>query len=243
MPDSGLLLSCVAAVLVGFSKTGMPGMGFIVVPLLAMAVGDARLSVGVLLPLLMVGDLWALGFYNRHADWRIIVSIAPWIIVGLCVGGFLLQRIDNTVFPPVLGGLVLCGVLLELARQRFRWEHLPRHPLFAGAMGTAAGIATILGNLAGAFTNLYLLSRGLDKERFIGSVAWMFFLVNASKFPVYLRQDMITPETLVLDLKLAPAVCLGALIGRLVLPRVSTALFYRLVMVLATVGALRLMFL
>lgn len=240
MPEPSFLLGCIVAILVGFSKTGMPGMGFVIVPLMAMAVGDARHSVGVLLPLLIVGDVWALFYYNRHTQWRIIAAIAPWIVVGLCIGGYLLHIIDRAVFGPVLGGLVLAGVLLELARRRFEWRDMPHHPLFAGAMGSVAGVATILGNLAGAFTNLYLLSKGLDKHQFIGSVAWMFFLINASKFPVYLKLDMITAESLTYDLLLAPAVCAGALLGRRLLPHISRVLFYRLVMVLATLGALHL---
>ena len=116
MPEPSFLLGCIVAILVGFSKTGMPGMGFVIVPLMAMAVGDARHSVGVLLPLLIVGDVWALFYYNRHTQWRIIAAIAPWIVVGLCIGGYLLHIIDRAVFGPVLGGLVLAGVLLELAR-------------------------------------------------------------------------------------------------------------------------------
>lgn len=242
MPDSSIVLGCLVAVLAGFSKTGMPGMGFIIVPLMAMAVGDARHSVGVLLPLLLVGDVWALFYYNRHAQWRIIAGIAPWIVLGFCIGGFLLHIIDPAVFGPVLGGLVLTGVLVELARRQFEWRNLPQHPLFAVAMGTVAGAATILGNLAGVFTNLYLLGKGLDRHQFVGSLAWMYFFINASKFPVYVNLGMITAESLTYNLLLAPAVCVGALVGRRLLPRISRVLFYRLVMTLATLGALHLIF-
>ena len=66
------------ALLVGFSKTGMPGAGLSAVALMAEAFpDDAKLSVGAILPLLIVGDLFAISYYRRHADWQRLLQLFP----------------------------------------------------------------------------------------------------------------------------------------------------------------------
>ena len=61
-----LLLLC--GLLTGMAKTGISGVGLMVVPIMANAFGG-RPSVGLLLPLLIFADIFAVTWYNRHARW------------------------------------------------------------------------------------------------------------------------------------------------------------------------------
>src|SRR5262245_42290503 len=82
------LLGALCAFRVGVAKTGVPGLGIFVVPLMALTVGDARRSAGWLLPLLCAADVFAVAYYRRHAQTTRLVSLAPWVAAGM-IGGAL----------------------------------------------------------------------------------------------------------------------------------------------------------
>ena len=235
-----LALGAAAAFLVGLSKTAVPGLGILIVVLMATAFEDAKLSVGALLPLLICGDLFAVGYYRRHAQWKRIWPLLPWVAVGMGLAAFFLHWIPNHAFRPFLGGMVLLLVLVELARRKWQWTRMPGHPLFAAAIGAMAGFATTIGNAAGSIMVLYLLSHGLDKQRFIGTLAWYFLIVNLAKVPLFAGLGMITAETLLFDGIVCAFTALAAIVGTRLLPRIPQRLFNTAVLALAALAALKL---
>lgn len=240
MEWQALLLGGVAALLVGMAKNGVPGLGILVVPLMALAF-PTRTSVGTLLPMLITGDIIAILYYRRHAQWSKLWGLFPYVACGMALAWFVLKRIDDDHLRPLLGLLVLLLLLLELMRDRLGWTHLPHHPLFAAGTGASAGFATTVGNAAGPIMSLYLISRGLPKQQFVGTAAWFFFIVNVSKVPLYGGLGMITRESLLFDLAMAPLVVAGALLGIRLLPVISQKVFNRLVLILSAVAAISLL--
>jgi len=141
----------------------------------------------------------------------------------------------------VLGLLVLAMVALDLLRRRLRWDALAHHPVATAMVGMIAGTATTLGNAAGPVMNLYLLARGLPRHEFVGTAAWFFLLVNLTKVPVFISQQMLTLELARLTAFMAPLVLLGALVGRVLVRRVSEKLFQQIVLTLSILAGLRLL--
>jgi uncharacterized membrane protein YfcA len=235
------ILGLAAALLVGFSKTGLPGLGILIVPMMA-AVFPAKLSVGALVPMLLLGDMFAIARYRRHTQWRKLWRLLPFVFIGMIPARFVLAGIPNEPFKLVLGMLVLLLVLLELARRRFNWERIPRSLVFAAIMGILAGFATTMGNVAGPIMSVYLLSMGLDKHEFIGTGAWFYPIVNATKVPIYAQLGMITADTLRFDLISAPLIIMGALVGMIALPKIPQKVFAGLIFVLAAIAALGLIY-
>jgi uncharacterized membrane protein YfcA len=240
MTAFAIAMGVAAAILTGFAKSGLPGAGILGVPLMAMAF-PARASVAALLPILIAGDILAIVQYRRHADWPKLLRLFPWVAIGMAAAFFLLGRIDDAVLKPVLGGLVLAMIALELARRRRDWRGLTHHPVFTGAAGALGGLATTLGNAAGPIMNLYFLGRDLPKKELVGTAAWFFFVVNLTKVPLFAARGMFTREGLLLDAVAAPAVVIGALAGRWLLARLPQEWFYRLVLALSAVAAVNLM--
>lgn len=242
LPLSTYALGMAAAVLTGLAKCGIPGVGILLVPVMAM-IFEPRASVGVLLPMLLTADVMAVAYYRRDAQWNRILILFPFVAAG--IGGAWLAlhalRGAQTLFAPILGSLVLGMLALDLIRMRFGWERLPHHPLFKAGVGFLAGFSTTLGNAAGAIMNLYLLSHDLKKNEFMGTSAWFFLIVNCSKAPVFLHQGMITADSLRFNLWMIPGVVAGSLLGRWLLPRLSPPVFRNLVMILAAVAAIHLL--
>ncbi len=113
----------------GCSKTGIPGAGVLGVVLLANLMPDTRQSVGVLLPLLIAADLFAISYYRRHADWRLIFRLLPWTLAGLALGYFTLRHNEEFDFSVLLGVMVLLILALDTLRIRLGWSNIPHHQL------------------------------------------------------------------------------------------------------------------
>lgn len=248
-------LAALAAVMVGCAKTGIPGIGILVVPLMAAAFGG-KPSVGTLLPMLIVADCFAVFWYRRHAQWDKLVRLIPWVVPGLVLGTVVLALLGevrilgfdgNELFKPGIGLLVLVMLVLLLLRRRYGETLTPRHTATIALTGSGTGLATTLANAAGPIMTLYLAGMRMPKEQFMGTNAWFFLLLNLCKIPLYLlvgladpSQPMITADSLLLDACLVPLIIAGAFLGRWLLPKLSQRWFDGLVLVLAAVAALRL---
>ncbi len=240
---SAFVYAAAAAVLVGFSKAGMPGAAIPAVAFMAEAFrDDTRLSVGAMLPILLLGDLFALAFYRRHANWKRLWELVPYIVAGMVPAYVVLQYIPGDTLRRLLGIIVLSMLSLHVLRQRLGWANLPHHRAFTAVTGLLAGFGTTVGNAAGPVMGIYLVSQRLAKHEFLGTSAWLFFLVNASKIPGFVTLGMITPDTLRLDAWIAPWVLVGVVAGVWVARRMPQIVFDTLVLVLAGVAGARLTF-
>lgn len=228
--------------MIGLAKTGVPGVAIPSVLLMTEAFSEnAKMAVAACLPVLLAGDVLAVAWYRHHAQWGRLVKLLPYVALGMLPGWLVLRALEANQLRPVIGGLVLVLLALELARRRFGWEHVPRSRWFVATTGLLAGFATTVAHAAGPVMSIYLLSQGMAKREFMGTAAWFFLLVNLSKVPLYLGEGMITPAVLKFDLLIAPGVLLGAVLGIFVLTRIPQRVFDTLAFSLAGVAALRLL--
>ncbi len=236
------LFGWASALLVGFSKTGLPGVSLPAILLMTEAFSDdAKLAVGAILPVLLVGDVFAVLWYRHHAQWSLLWRLFPYVALGMLPGAAILWMTERNDLRPVIGVTVLALLALECLRRRLDLEHVPSRRWFVAMMGALAGFATIIAHAAFPVMSIYLISRGLRKHEFIGTAAWFFLVVNLSKVPVYLLMgEILTPETMRFDLLVAPVAILGGLLGVAILPHVPQKLFDALALTFSGVAAVRL---
>jgi len=241
-PGDWLLLA-IGAIGVGISKAGLAGFGVVHVLIFALVFG-AKASTGVLLPLLIVGDVCAVRLVGRDVVWDSVRRLMPPAIAGIVIGWLLLDRLDEHVCRPLIGGVILSLAAGQLVRM-WRPELLARVPhsrWFAWTMGILTGITTMLANAAGPVVALYLLAVALPKSQLIATGAWFFLLVNLVKVPFSTNLGLIAPGTLAINAALAPGVVLGLFLGRAFLRRLPQRAFETLVLCLAACAAARLIF-
>jgi uncharacterized protein len=233
------------SVLVGISKTGIAGMGILTVAIFAAAL-PARASTGVLLPLLICGDFVAGTAYRRHAVWSHLVRLCPWVAAGVVAGFFAMGRLQgDRGFQNLIGWILLSMIALHMWRQ-YRLSRnpgadaIPHSHWFAALMGVLAGFTTMIANAAGPVMILYLLAMQLPKMEFLGTGAWFFLGVNLFKVPFSWQLGLVTPASLLVDLKLAAAVVVGAFAGRALVRHINQRLFEALALALSAVAALRM---
>lgn len=247
-PLSGglLLLLAAGAVLIGFSKTAVSGFGVLVAALYA-AVLPAKASTGTILPLLIVGDLWAVTAYRAHVDRRTLARLAPAVLLGIGAGVLFISRVDDTVMRRTIGVVTLSLLALQLLTRRRRraaaepGADRPRGGLTSWLYGSMSGFTTMVANAGGPAMSLYLLSRRFPMLDFLGTTAWFFFLINVFKVPFNVGLGLITWTSLRLDLLLAPGVLLGAWLGRRVIRYVRQDVFEALVLVTTGLAGLNLL--
>ena len=240
---AALVLGGSTAFLIGFSKTGVPGAGMPAIALMAEAFPQqTELSVGAMVPLLILGDIFAVIYYRRHANWKRLLELVPYVLLGMIPGYWVFYALDSDWLSTLIGLLILGLLGLHVARIWLGRDHeVPHQWWLVALMGFLAGFATVVGNAAGPAMTVYFLAKKFDKHEFIGTAAWFFFFVNVSKIPVQVfLLRVITPETLTLDLCVAPFVVLGAVIGAAVHKRISQKAFNTLMLVLAATFALRM---
>ena len=207
------MIAVLCAMLVGMAKTGLTGVGLMVVPLLASVFGG-RASVGLLLPILIVADTFAVIYYNRHAEWKYIFRLLPWTLIGITVGVLVGRIISEEVFVRLLAALVIIGIVLMVWQDLRKKVKIPDYWWFSMGLGLLGGFITMIANAAGPIMALYLLSMRLPKNIFIGTGAWLLFIINVIKVPIHVVVwKTITWESIMFDLLMIPSIAMGALLG------------------------------
>jgi uncharacterized membrane protein YfcA len=231
------LFTGLAAVLIGFVKTGLPGVGLIIVIIMA-AVFPAKESTGILLPMLIFADIFAVTFYRHHARWKILLRLFPPAIAGIISGFFFMGEITSKQLKPVMGiiilAMLLAVVLMKWKNVTFKNINIP----FAVFMGALAGFTSMISNAAGPIMTVYLVSMDVEKKDFVGSRAWFFAGLNLVKIPFSAGLGLITVESLIFDAKLFPAILAGALGGYFLVNVIPQKLFNYVVQVLAAASAI-----
>lgn len=239
----GWLIAGLSAFLIGLTKTGVPGVGILVTPLMAMVL-PAKASTGVVLPMLIFADVISVAYFRRYADWRILLRLMPWALVGIVLGWLWMGRLTDRQLKPILGIIVLVMLAIHYIRQYLqRTEKTPPTVWwFAALVGIIAGVTTMLANAAGPIMILYLLAMRLEKQAFMGTAAWYFLILNWVKVPFCIDLGLITTQSLSLNGILAPAVVAGAVVGIWILRHISQRVFEGLAQFFAFFAALYLIF-
>jgi uncharacterized protein len=229
-----------AAILVGFAKTALGGIGALATALFA-TVLPARQSSGALLPLLIAGDVVAVAAYRRHADWKLLGRLFPSVAAGIVVGALFVARVDDAVMQRTIGVLLVLLVALTLV-QKLRGAPLRvQGRSMSTAFGLLAGFTTMVANAAGPVMSIYLLATGTSMMTFLGTGAWFYFVVNLFKVPFSLVLGLIDFGSVRLDGQLLPAMLAGALVGRLVVSRLNQGLFEGLVLFFTLAASVNLL--
>ncbi|QNA93748.1 sulfite exporter TauE/SafE family protein [Microbacterium sp. Se63.02b] len=235
----------VAAVTIGISKTALPGGSILAIALFA-AVLPARTSTAATLLLLMVGDVFALIAYRRHAHWPTLLRLAPAVIAGLLAGFAFLAVAGDGIVRRAIGVILLLMIAVTLWRRRRQSRTDTVTPpsggiVLAGAYGTLGGFTTMVANAGGPVMSMYFLATRTPVQVFLGTSAWFFAIINVIKVPFLAGLGLFHAPVLLMDAVLAPLVVIGALLGLRVAQRMNQRVFDRIVIVLTILGALYLL--
>lgn len=207
------------------------------VTLMAIVFGG-KASTGVILPLLCFADIMAVIYYHRHAQWSHFWKLVPWMAVGILIGVYTGKDLNEVLFRKVMAVIIILTVIIMITMEVRKNMVVPTNKLFTATMGLSAGFTTMLGNLAGAFANIYFLAMRMPKNDFIGTAAWVFLVINLFKLPfqVFVWKN-INLASLQTDLVLLPALITGFIAGIKIVDKIKDEGYRRVVIVLTLIGA------
>jgi len=241
MTVTTLLFLAIAALCIGFSKAGFSGISLISVFILADTFG-ARESLGIALPLLIIADIIVYPAFRKHGSWSQVWKIFPPAIMGIAIGYFLLSDLSDDIMRKVIGYIILGMAVLQVVKAIYqqRIEIIAKSRTFAVISASFGGIATVLANAAGPIYQLYFLSIKLPKMELIGVCARFFLVINILKIPLSTSLDLITKDTLLINLGMIPLVAIGIFGGKKLITKIPQKAFEHLVILFAIIAGIRL---
>lgn len=201
-----------------------------------------RESTGVILPMLILADVFAVRAFSRYLVREHLWKLLPPSLAGIVIGWLVMPVIPNGAFGPLIGWILVALLTVSILQKTSSSGRLARSPgnMSTTLLGLLAGVSTMLANSAGSVVAVYLLACRLPKYEFVGTAAWFFFIANLIKVPFSAQMGLITVDTLRFNLILAPAVLAGLWMGRVLLERLPQSLFDWTLIILSLLGSLRL---
>lgn len=229
------------ALLIGVSKGGLGGtIGALATPLMALVM-PADKVIGLILPILMIGDVFAVAFYWRRWNRRLIILLIPGSIVGVTIGTFFITNAPTEILRTTLGVIVLILATYKLLEQRILgWLAYKSRDWHGVVAGTVAGFSSALAHTGGPPISIYLLMQRVTPWVFIATSALFFMILNWIKVPYYLYAGLFDFQRLRQIAWLMPLVPLGVLIGRWAAGRIDRRTFEQIIIVLLLINGMLL---
>jgi len=245
MSDELLLMVIPAAVafLIGLAKGGFGGMlGALAVPIMTLVM-PARQAIGLVLPILMFADVFAVAFHWRKWDIKLVLLLIPGAILGVTVGTIFLTNAPGDLLRKILGVIVLIFSIYKLLESRILGSINYKVKNWHGiAFGTVTGFSSSLAHTGGPPVSIYLLLQDIKPRMFIATSALFFMILNWIKVPYYFYADMFNFEKLADFAWMLLIVPAGVLMGRWFSVRVSKKVFERIIVIFLGIAGLMLIF-
>ena len=241
--QSGVYVAVVIAILglmIGLAKGGFGGLGALLTPILSLVLPVSS-AVGVLLPMLIVGDVFAIYMYWKEWDLALVKRMLPAGTAGALVGTFLLSFVSPNGLRIALGIFVLLSVAYKFLSDRIQAIRYQPRLWHAPAAGLLSGVASGMFNSGGPPFNSYLLLQKLQARPFISTTAIFFALLNLIKVPGFLYTGVLDPHVLLSLWWVFPFIPVGIWIARMTLTRLSPAAFEWIIIILLIFSSLWLL--
>lgn len=211
------LVGWVTILIIAIGKSAFGGgLAILGIPLLALVMSPVEAAIIVAVEVSLM-DLMALQRFGRES-WSVadLKWLLPGLVLGIAIGYLVLVRVDVRIVSLVIGVITLIFTGHWFLKGRLASAGaMPVRPSLALVSGAATGFTTFVAHAGGPPVAMYLLARGLDKTKLVGTTIIIFTLGNWLKLPPYLSLGLANPGALWSALVLAPAVPVGIWLGRI----------------------------
>jgi len=222
------LAAVLASALVGMAKGGLPVVGMLSVPVLALVISPVA-AAGLLLPVYVLSDIFGLYAYRRAFDPRVLAILVPATTLGVGLGWLTASVISEQLVEGLVG---LIGTAFAANLLLRRGDEPPARPARFGAgtfWGAISGFTSFVSHAGGPPYQVFVLPLRLEKTVFAGTTTILFAYVNAIKLVPYWALGQLSPANLKVAAVLTVPAVLSVFLGVWMVRRLPTALFFRLV--------------
>ena len=229
-----------AVILVGLSKGGLAGaLAILGVPLMALVIPPIQ-AAGILLPILIAMDLFALWAYRRDWDGRNLAFMIPAAALGIAVGWFMAEFVSDAHVRLIVGfvAMLFC---LDYWLNTHGGPAREADPVRGGLWGSLAGFTSFVSHAGGPPVQIYLLPQRMAPRLYVGTSVVFFWVVNWIKVIPYAALGQFGSENLATSLVLAPLAPLSIYAAVKLVDRLESALYYTITYLLLFAISLKLM--
>lgn len=235
-------IACLAIFLVSLAKSGLVGAIAVVgVPMLTLVM-PPREAAGIMLPLLMLMDGFALWAYRKDVNWGVFKIFFPGALVGILIGWMLWSFVSDAAVILLIGIICLIFVLDAIFPLRQKLEGLPPSKFWGRFWGMTAGFTSFVSHTGGPPWQVWALPQRMEPRIYVGTASWTFAGINAAKLIPYAMLGQLSVGNLSTSLTLAPVAAVGMCIGIYLVRRISAKLFYRVAYILIALLTIKLLY-
>lgn len=239
-------LALIAAFLMGFSRSGIGAGGFVVSPLMVLALGPT-VGVAVVAVLMLPAAFTGYLQHRREAKPETLYPLLLGAIVGTLVGGLLLWRLAasgelallHRRLEIVVALLSLIYVVLVVLRQKIADAvGAVGQPTARGLFLTASAIggSQTLANSGSPLLTIYFLCYGVGKEHFVGAQVGFLLVQNLLKLIPLVLLGILHFGNATVALVLMPLTFAGSWLGQRFYRHANEKMFFGLYALLLVIG-------
>jgi uncharacterized membrane protein YfcA len=233
-----------AVLFIGLAKAGFGGgLGMLITPLCVLAF-DAKVAIGVLLPLLCAGDVFSLYHYWGKWDRSNLWYLIPGVIIGVPCGVQLVGYLNATQLNQAIGIIAVAFVIFQVCKEwifRMEGQFKPNHAVGVPC-GIGAGITSTVAHGAGPVVSVFLIPQKLPKEIFVGTNVLVFTWINWIKMPFFVAKEIVTWPTLHISLLYLPLIPVGVWLGVWLNRKFSEQQFIKIIYAFTFLAGIELIF-
>ena len=228
-----LIMAAFVAFLIGLSKGGLGGAAAaLATPLMALVLPPDKV-IGLILPILMLADIFAVALHWGRWNSKLILLLLPGAVVGITIGTLFITNAPTETLRTLLGVIVLIFAFYKIFEKRilifFTYQPRNWHGLVAGGI---TGFSSALAHTGGPPVSIYLLMQKVTPAVFIATSALFFFVINWIKVPYYAYAGLFNLVELRRIVWVLPLVPLGVWTGRWLTRRVNRQTFENIIVTL-----------
>lgn len=231
-------VAILAAFAVGLSKGGLPAVGSLAVPLMALVISPV-VAAGLLLPIYVASDVVGLWLYRREFSGRNLRILVPAGLLGVAIGWMAAEAVSEETVLLFVGcvGLFYC---LSSWLRREPAEPRPADWPRGVAWGTLSGFSSFVAHSGAAPFQVYVLPQRLEKMVFAGTSTILFAIINFAKIPPYWALGQMSLGTVESAAVLMPVAMAGAVSGMYATRLLPEKLFFELIKIALFLISLKL---
>ncbi|GAA0375166.1 sulfite exporter TauE/SafE family protein [Bowmanella denitrificans] len=236
-----LLLIAVVVVLTGISKSAFAGaLGIFSVPLLLLVL-PPRQAVGLMLPLLLLADLFSLKSYWQQWNRQHLMQLLPGVVLGLLLGTLLLNKLSAQSLQGIIGLLSSLFALRYLLLRKLKSQWLASRPA-AWILSTVSGLSSTLLHAGGPPLMMHLLSVSLAPATLVATSAVVYAGMNLAKLGPFMYFNVLDWQLAGLTMLFAPFAWLGTRLGVWIRSRLNPAAFMGALHILLLLMGVKLLY-
>ncbi len=222
------VVAALAAVLTGVGKGGVPIVGALTVPVLALVISPVA-AAGLMLPVYVISDWFGLYAYRKEFDKRVLLIACVSMTIGVGIG-WATARMIPEAWVTVLVGVISVAFALNQLLRRAVVAASRRAEWGAGLFWcTIAGFTSFVSHTGGPPYQVWTLPLGMKKAVFAGTSTIAFAYVNAIKLVPYFYLGQINLNSLEVAVALMPLAAAAVFFGVWVVKRLPEKLFFQIV--------------